>query len=88
MLFTTGKKKEEHSYSAVPILSLLPCCPLMDTSTHCFFQAFWLHMEVKLLSIGTVVLKVPVRSFGYFRDQSYFFLVFLCLACLNRLQIL
>lgn len=40
MLFTTGKKREEHSYSALPMLSLSSYSPLMDTLACCFFQTF------------------------------------------------
>lgn len=85
MLFTTGKKTEEHSYSALPILLVRP--QSLEGYLHSLlFSIFWPHMQVKLLSTNTMLLRVPVRSFGYFRDQLYVFLVLLCLAFLTRQQ--
>lgn len=79
MLFTTRKKTEELSYSALPIGSLSRYSLRSRLSSR-----FWLHVQIKLLS--TVLLRLAVRVSSYFRDTFYTFLVLLCLACFTRQQ--
>lgn len=71
-LFITG-----HSYSALPVLSLSHYHLLVGYLHSLLFPSFWSHVQVKLLinSMNTVLLRVPVTSFGYFRCQFCVFLV-------------
>lgn len=78
VLFTTGQKTEKHSYSTSPVLSLSRYHSSLGGYLHSLlFPSFWSHVQVKLLinSMNTVLLRVPVKPFGYFRDQFCVFLV-------------